>query len=319
MKHYLTLVTILFLTIHASAQSDSIFTNLTSYKADICTHIYDWEGMEIYEYLTVESDSLMSDTLSVSNQYATDFASLWIDGRKTWLRIDSSKASVMDFLYFYHYSSYPDDYPLDEFFLLYDFDVLDTVSEGETLVFEDSPINYPINISGIDTVQVNGVEKRRYEIVTEVDYRDYLIEGIGGLHAFTTLLRQGLFGACNCGYEATYMSETDTLILSDTMVFGNDPWYYFCLTASLPKYENSKPIKVYPNPNKGSFIVSYQEGSRIKDVEVIGVDGKILACDLEKLNDSESRITVKQNVSGMYWIKLITENGDFYLSKFVIE
>lgn len=319
MKHYLSLITILLLTINSSAQSDSIFTDLKSYKADICTHIYDWEGMEIYEYLTIESDSLMSDTLSVSNQYATDFASLWMDGRKTWLRIDSSKVSAIDYFYFYHYNNAPQDYPLNEFFLLYDFDVLDTVAEGETIVFEDSPINHPVHIEGIDTILINGVEKRRYQIYTEVEYRDYLIEGVGGLHAFTTLLRQGLFGACNCGYEATYMSETDTLVLSDTMVFGNDPWYYFCLNASLSEFEELNQIKVYPNPNQGSFIISYQEGQQIKNLKVISADGRTLEYDLEKLNNSESRVNLKQTIPGIYWIKLITENGEFYSSKFVID
>ena len=139
MKNVLTITFFLFLVFSISAQSDSIFIDLTSYKAEICTHVWDWEGLDEYEYLTIESDSSMSDTLSVSNQYAEDFARIWIDGRKTWLRIDSSKiSSAIENFDYYHYNSSPGNYPLDEFFLLYDFDVLDTVSEGETIVFEDS-------------------------------------------------------------------------------------------------------------------------------------------------------------------------------------
>ena len=319
MKLYLSLIIFLFLTFNNNAQSDSIFSNLKSLSIDICTHAWDFEGLNQFEHLTVYSDDPMTDTLRVMDQNGVDFASLWLDGRKTWLKIDSTQTSSIDGFVFYHYSNFYEDYPLDEFFLLYDFDVLDTASIGETIAFEESPFNVPIYISGIDTILINGVEKTRYEIITANIYIDYLIEGIGGSHPFTTLLNTGFFGVCKCGYEATYMSETDTLVLSDTMMFGADSNSEFCRTASIPNYEKSIEINIYPNPvqqgkefiietnnvNNVILIISDMMGSQLKEI---------------KLHNTDSKHYIKHNfASGMYVAKLIKDGAVLGERKLVVQ
>jgi hypothetical protein len=91
------------------------------------------------------------------------------------------------------------------------------------------------------------------------------------------------------------------------------------LESSLSNYEKSNQIKVYPNPNQGSFILEDLSAEEIKYIEVFGSDGKRILFDLEQLNDSELRINIKQTVPGVYWVKIITEEGNFYSTKFVID
>lgn len=311
MKHYLSLIIFLFLTFDNNAQSDSIFSNLKSLSIDICTHAWDFEGLNQFEHLTVYSDDPMTDTLRVMDQNGVDFASLWLDGRKTWLKIDSTQTSSIDGFVFYHYSNFYEDYPLDEFFLLYDFDVLDTASIGDTVFFEDSPFNVPIYISGIDTILINGVEKTRYEIITFVEYRDYLIEGVGGTHPFTTLLNTGWFGACKCGYEATYMSETDTLVLSDTMMFGGDSNWQFCRTANVLSYEKSNEINIYPNPvTDNKFNIQVDLNTKIHQVNLYDNQGKKMEIDYV-ISNTASHYSVLTNElsSGLYIVEIVTDSS----------
>lgn len=145
------------------------------------------------------------------------------------------------------YYNLSEDHPVDEYFLLYDFDILDNSSVGDTVIFGDTLNNVKLLITEIDTVQINGVEKRRYRILTgEYGERvDYLIEGIGGLHPFTPLLEQALYATCSCNFEITYTSAIDTLVLSDTIIFGADSNFNFCSTVDLPKYENSSKIDIF--------------------------------------------------------------------------
>ena len=135
------------------AQNDSIFTNLTSYSLEVFTHAYGWEGLTQFEYLTVFSDDPMSDTLRVKDETGTVFASLWNDDRKTWLKVNSDRLDVIAQNVFSPYYNYSTDYPLDEYFLLYDFEVLDTVSVGDTVFFANQSKNVSFSIAGIDTIQ----------------------------------------------------------------------------------------------------------------------------------------------------------------------
>lgn len=94
MKICLIIITFLFLVLSIRAQSDSIFTNVTSYRVDICTHAWDFEGLDQYQYLTVQSDNPMSDTLRVLDYTGSEYASLLLDGRKTWLKVNSNQLSI---------------------------------------------------------------------------------------------------------------------------------------------------------------------------------------------------------------------------------
>ncbi|RFC53564.1 T9SS type A sorting domain-containing protein [Brumimicrobium aurantiacum] len=297
-----------------SAQSDSIFTNLTSYKAEICTHAWDFEGLNQFEHLTVFSDDPISDTLRVKDVAGNVFANLWIDGRKTWLRVNSNNLTIASQFVFFPDFNNPSGYPLDEYFLLYDFDVLDTVVVGDTVSFTNSSKNVTFSIAEIDTIQINNVDKVRYSIHPMDDqWIDYLIEGIGGLHPFTPILYYGLFGLCPCEYEATYTSQTDTLILRDTMVFGGDSNSQFCQTASLIKNEKNPNIKIYPNPLTGNTFTIQADGiARIDEVKLYDNLGKEIEVMYSIIENTKSCTVSTPNLSkGFYTVEVVSETKHY--------
>jgi hypothetical protein len=91
------------------------------------------------------------------------------------------------------------------------------------------------------------------------------------------------------------------------------------LQSNLSKYDKSHGIKVYPNPNKGRFVLENRAQEDIRAIEVIGSDGRTLDFNLEQLNDEELKMNIEDASPGVYWIKLITEEGAFYSTKFVID
>ena len=317
MKHYLSLVFILTTIFANHAQSDSIFPNLKSYRVDICTHEWDFEWLDNHEYLFIESDDPISDTLRIKHQSGLEVASLLQDGRKTWLKVDSAAANMAIGGQFYPGYGY---YPYDEYFLLYDFDVLDTSSIGDTITVGNPSYNILFTIWGIDTVQINNVEKIKYTISTGENGNriDHLIEGVGGLHPFTPLLGQGFYGVCCCKYDVTYTSETDTLVLSDTMIFGSNA--EFCLgSTGLPNLEKAKQIKIYPNPVVGNtFNIKTENNAQIHQVNLYNSQGKKIEIDYN-LFKSENHCSVSTNdlSKGFYTVEIVSDSK-YYRKKIII-
>lgn len=89
--------------------------------------------------------------------------------------------------------------------------------------------------------------------------------------------------------------------------------------AKLTKHDVSQKIKLYPNPNQGSFIIESTKEEESENIEIYGADGKKVAFNIEKLNAAESKIEIKELKQGVYWVKIFTKEGDFYSSKFIID
>ncbi|PWH86591.1 T9SS type A sorting domain-containing protein [Brumimicrobium oceani] len=198
---------------------------------------------------------------------------------------------------------------MDEYFLLYDFAVLDTVAVGDTVTFGSQLNNVSISILGIDTIQINSVEKVRYWIFSKDDQLvDYLIEGVGGLHPLSPLLTYGFYGLCTCSYEATYASLTDTLVLSDNAVFGDIS--EFCLTASLSENDRVNRIKIYPNPVTGnSFIIEMIDNSQIDEIHLFDSQGKQIDIGIDFSENSNTCIISTSNLSrGIYSVEIVGDS-----------
>lgn len=84
-------------------------------------------------------------------------------------------------------------------------------------------------------------------------------------------------------------------------------------------FEQSNNIKVVPNPNHGEFVIELKQDDEISNIEMFGLDGKVLLFESENSNPSTSTILIKRPVTGVYWIKVTTKNGDHYTTKFVIK
>jgi hypothetical protein len=148
---------------------------------------------------------------------------------------------------------------------------------------------------------------------------DYLIEGVGGLHPLTPLLSTGFFGFCTCKYEATYASLTDTLVLSDTMIFGGYSNYQFCQTASLTENEKASRIKVYPNPVTGnSFTIEMDVNSSIVEVNLYDIQGKQIEIEYAISNEKNNCVVSTNNLSKGFYNILIVSDSKYYRRKIIV-
>jgi antitoxin component YwqK of YwqJK toxin-antitoxin module len=81
------------------------------------------------------------------------------------------------------------------------------------------------------------------------------------------------------------------------------------------KEQLSKEIKVYPNPSKGSFTVSF---NRLKDdfsLNVYNVLGQLV---FSKSYSSKKNVKMNIEKPGIYFIKYKNENGKILISKILI-
>lgn len=325
MKNVLQTLIFLFLTIHTlSAQILSPIPNLSGYRVEYTRVLVasDIGGSEIYK-TTILSDEQLSDTLRmthVDNIWGdTLFADLWLDGRKTWLKVHSKSSlffqDVLDFGVFFGR-----DLPLDDFFLLYDYEVLDTVIVGETVVFETPLDDVSMHINSIDTIEVFGVEKRRYTI-NYYDEEDYLIEGIGGTYAFAPLVSPSYISTINCPsrLNITYMNTTDTVVVSDKMLFGED--VYFCIGyTSVKEYDKSPKFTLYPNPvNGSSFTIESKENTPIDQVILYDTQGKAFKVSYTPSNSGSSCTVNTQSLSSGLYIVAIKSGTTYSRRKIVVE
>jgi hypothetical protein len=81
-------------------------------------------------------------------------------------------------------------------------------------------------------------------------------------------------------------------------------------TAELNSIETS-PLKLFPNPNNGVFTI---EGIKIKSIDILSVDGKLISFD--RLGND---ISLKQNTPGIYFAKVLGEDGVVYSLKMILE
>jgi len=85
--------------------------------------------------------------------------------------------------------------------------------------------------------------------------------------------------------------------------------------------EEQKPlggVVVYPNPNNGSFTIALQNVNEPAQVEIYNMLGEKVQS--EKLNANNARLEMTSPASGVYFYRVIQENGSFIGSgKFVIE
>jgi hypothetical protein len=324
MKNLLQTLIFLFLTVHTlSAQIHSPIPNLTGYRAEyIRTLAGNISHSEIYR-TTISTDDQLSDTLRIThvdNIWGdTILADLWLDGRKSWLKVHSiSSINFQDALGFGVFCD--KNLPLDEYFLLYDFEVLDTISDGETVVFETPQDDISIHINSIDTIDVFGVEKRRYKI-NYFDEEDYLIEGIGGVYAFSPLVSRIYINAHNCPsrLDITYMNATDTVMVSDTMIFGED--VNFCIGyTSVKEYEKTPKFTLYPNPvNGNSFTIESEENIPIDQVVLYDTQGKAYNVSYTPSNSGISCTVNTQSLSSGLYIVAIKSGTNYSRRKIVVE
>lgn len=78
-------------------------------------------------------------------------------------------------------------------------------------------------------------------------------------------------------------------------------------------------VKMYPNPSTGVFTINKPSTNEIKNIKVFESTGREVSFSLKNISNSQLEIRLDEPSPGIYFVKFISENGEYYSSKLVIE
>lgn len=197
-------------------------------------------------------------------------------------------------------------------FLLYDF----SLTEGDSILAESNgEYDLYFNVTDVDTIDYNGVERRKITL----QFYNYAwvtwIEGIGNIEgllmdwrSYTMVMDPMPNVRLRC-YE--YNEEC---LYSD---FSFNESIYDCYTplyTGLEENETQNNILLYPNPAKERLYIN--TSIPIKQMTICNLLGQ----EIQKYNNLEttSSINISGLNEGVYFVKLSTEKG-VYATKIIVE
>lgn len=197
-------------------------------------------------------------------------------------------------------------------FLLYDF----SLTEGDSILVESNgEYDLYFNVTDVDTIDYNGVERRKITL----QFYNYAwvtwIEGIGNIEgllmdwrSYTMVMDPMPNVRLRC-YE--YNEEC---LYSD---FSFNESIYDCYTplyAGLENNEFENELSIYPNPAKDYFCIN--SSAPIKQLIICNLLGQ----EIQKYNMTEktSSIDIRGLKEGVYFVKLYTDKAVFS-QKIIVE
>lgn len=289
------------------SQNDSIFPN---YESVFCT-TNSWNV--IGETYTFPSDPY-SYTLSVmfddGNGFIT-YANLWLDNRKIWVKLIDPSNYVNTPYIIENFMPNDHNYPYEEFFLLYDFEHIDTIEIGDTVHNHYMP-SY---IGSKDTVLINGEEKILYSlhIFTNPYWPvDFWIEGYGSLKNplyplfYQDEIYEGMF--CGCGMDVSYYDGTT--VTYDSIKYGDLPFPYICDGyGNLESLVNEK-VSIYPNPTKDKIEIKTSKNNQLMKIIISDIFGKVVQSEtLINQGINELQLDLSHLTNGIYLIHVWTRDS----------
>jgi hypothetical protein len=133
-------------------------------------------------------------------------------------------------------------------------------------------------------------------------WRDSITEGVGSSNG---LLEYIVFGF-EFSWDLLCFRENDTTVYP----YLNDSCQVFILGTPHIEQENAT-LTVYPNPSNGVFTVSISNEELVmkNNVEVYNVLGEKVYSQFT-INNSQFTIDLSSQYNGIYFYRLISENGD---------
>lgn len=197
-------------------------------------------------------------------------------------------------------------------YLLYDF----TVNIGDSVNVIQSTIGGTpyyttmyIHITDIDTIVVDGTERRR---INGSNQYNQWIEGIGS--------SAGLF----MNFEdniSNYMIELNCLSVNNTTIYDQGPLQVgttgSCdLSLDIPSFPKTPDLKIHPNPVTGSNIfITGIENNELVDLSIFNLNGQNIL-NAANVSPSLNKIDVGGLESGIYLIQIISDS--YYSTQKVI-
>lgn len=197
-------------------------------------------------------------------------------------------------------------------FLLYDF----SLTEGDSILAESNgEYDLYFNVTDIDTIDYNGVERRKITL----QFYNYAwvtwIEGIGNIEGLLMDWRSYTMAMDPMpNVRLRCYEHNEECLYSD---FSFNESIYDCYTplyTGLEENETQNNILLYPNPAKERLYIN--TSIPIKQMTICNLLGQ----EIQKYNNLEttSSIDIRGLKEGVYFVKLSTEKG-VYATKIIVE
>ena len=197
-------------------------------------------------------------------------------------------------------------------FLLYDF----SLTEGDSILAESNgEYDLYFNVTDVDTIDYNGVERRKITL----QFYNYAwvtwIEGIGNIEGLLMDWRSYTMAMDPMpNVRLRCYEHNEECLYSD---FSFDESIYDCYTllyAGLENNEFESEVSIYPNPAKERLYIN--TSIPIKELTICNLLGQ----EIQKYNMTEktSSIDISGLKEGVYFVKLSTEKG-VYATKIIKE
>lgn len=197
-------------------------------------------------------------------------------------------------------------------FLLYDF----SLTEGDSILAESNgEYDLYFNVTDVDTIDYNGVERRKITL----QFYNYAwvtwIEGIGNIEGLLMDWRSYTMAMDPMpNVRLRCYEHNEECLYSD---FSFNESIYDCYTplyTGLKEKETQNNILLYPNPAKERLYIN--TSIPIKQMTICNLLGQ----EIQKYNNLEttSSIDISGLNEGVYFVKIYTEKG-VYATKIIVE
>lgn len=280
------------------SQVDSLFAN---YYGEYCTYTYGaGTPSDNIDSIFIYSDNPYTDTLRMYNQFGYKMADLWLDTNKIWVKL--ADLTWSEYQYWYYEGIYDLSYfPIDTFFVLYDFGPLDTAVVGDEIATN-------ITVYDIDSIELNGTQHVLYTIAGNGIPEDKWIKGIGSMFNPLKPLFSvtGIVNHCGCGMNLSYFdgNTIEHLEIRDTSF---STYVGVCSILDLDFHSNIS-LNIYPNPTKDKIVLKTSEYNQLDKIIISDIFGKVVQSEvLINQGMNEMQLDLSHLSNGIYlvhvWIR----------------
>jgi hypothetical protein len=188
--------------------------------------------------------------------------------------------------------------------LLYDFDL--QIGDSLPLSFNNSLSD--IIVTGITTLQVGNESRKVFQLSTNGQPIEQLIEGIG--HNW------GLIGTM----QPFEFSETELVCFSrnDTTYFTS-PAGICDLNVGIEETKTVLEASIYPNPTNHTLVLETEFPIDIKTIYALDLFGKRTSLTFVNLNEKQYEVNVEYLKNGIYFLQILDSTNLIQTFKFVKE
>lgn len=249
------------------------------------------------DYLFLDGDTIINDT-AYTKVYNTSDSTLQNDvSFHGGIREDTITKEI-----FFYYNSNLGEIRLYKF----------SMSIGDTAVISSMACD-PIHmiVADVDTItDEQGIQRRRMLMDNWYDwYDEYWIEGIGST--------MGLLTAGNFSCIADFNQELLCFSRNGTLNYMN-PFYTRCSITEVNIEEQStvdNQIQIIPNPVKASSVIKISGDVQVKSCKVFDSFGRVIY----EPSSSNPMIEKGSFNAGIYFVRIVTQAGEVYSSRFLIQ